>query len=201
MFFPSFSPMARSVYRCHRELVSSHLNLNTKNWLHIQKHYSAFLGTTPLTEVSSKKRLAALIRPGRTTDQWPLEPPFVGWFQGRTQDIYTCLKLHLQLAELRLLHPQVIEILSALPHGSPRYEVLDLTLPSTRFVLMDILIIPGPLFEMLKFLTAGYITKVVVLMNRKSAYHQLLHPRSKISMRLEVDSKPKTKHIHLAKLL
>jgi len=66
---------------------------------------------------------------------------------------------------------------------------------------MDFLIIPGPLFEMLKFLTAGYITKVVVLMNRKSAYHQLLHPKSKISRRLEVDSKPKTKHIHLAKLL
>lgn len=124
-FFHLFHPWP-VVFICHRELVSSHLNLNTKNWLHIQKHYSAFLGTTPLTEVSSKKRLAALIRPGRTTDQWPLEPPFVGWFQGRTQDIYTCLKLHLQLAELRLLHPQVIEILSALP----------LEVPGTKFWIL-----------------------------------------------------------------
>lgn len=46
--------------------------------------------------------------------------------QGRTQDIYTCLKLHLQLAELRLLHPQVIEILSALP----------LEVPGTKFWIL-----------------------------------------------------------------
>lgn len=95
--------------------------------------------------------------------------------QGRTQDIYTCLKLHLQLAELRLPHPQVIEILSALPLEVPGTKFWILLCEAPDLFWWIFLIIPGPLFEMLKFLTAGYITKVVLLMNRKSAYHQRLH--------------------------